>query len=620
MRLHKIVTAALLAMIAMSGRAAEKMDVKLHGYIGGRIDGCIQNRVKGQNADELTGVFREQKESRTLWASEFWGKWVQGAIASYQYNHDPELYAKIQTSVNQIVSYQTPRGFIGDYVKDIETTGWDVWGRKYTLLGLIKWHRVSGDKKALKAACRLLDYTISQIGPGKKAIYECGYYRGMPPMSILEPVMYLYNDTKNQRYLDFAKYIADADGSAYGPQLIKKCDVPVSQRFPLSPKDGWWSFENGQKGYEMMSCYVGFLELYKVTGNKLHFLAARKAYEHVRAEEINITGGACSLECFYEGKRHQTHPAVHTMETCVTFTWMQYAERLLEMTGESLYADDIELTMYNALMASMKADNCQIVKYVPLEGFRREGENQCDIIMNCCNANAPRAFAMIPRVAYRTPSKSRVDVNLYIPSEATLQLGGQRLVLQQETSYPQDGDVVIKVNPAKACKGTIALRIPAWSKTSSVKVNGEEVKDVKPGTYCTIDRQWKAGDQITLHLDMTAHLLQLNRFVAIKRGPVVLCRDTRFNDGFVDECVTVPNKGGVVALTPEKPQDGMWMAFSCKMVRGTYNDAAVDTRQIHLCDFASAGSQWNEMERYRVWLPRIVDGRIDRGQEAVGYW
>lgn len=600
---------------------AEVKGVKLHGYIGSRIDGCIEKRVKGQNADELTIVFSQQKETRTNWASEFWGKWVQGAIASYQYNHDPELYAKIETSVNQMISYQTPRGFLGDYVPEIETKGWDIWGRKYTLLGLIKWYRVSGDKKALKAACRLLDYTLTQVGPDKKPIYQCGYYRGMPPMSILEPVVFLYNETKDPRYLDFARYIAEADDSEGGPHLVQKCDVPVSQRFPLGPKDNWWSFENGQKGYEMMSCYVGLLELYKVTGHQAYFEAAKKAYQHVKQEEVNITGGACSLECFYQGKKRQTHPAAHTMETCVTFTWMQYAERLLEMTGDSQYADDIEQTMYNALMASMKEDNSQIVKYVPLEGFRREGENQCDVIMNCCNANAPRAFAMIPRVAYRTPSDRRIDVNLYIPGEAHLKQGKQAIRLTQETNYPIDDLITLKVNPAKTYDGIIALRIPSWSKTTTVTINGQTLQQpIQAGTYYTIDRQWKPGDVITLQLDMTAHLKHLNQYVAIQRGPVVLCRDTRFNDGFVDECVTVPNKGDIVTLTPIQPLDGMWMAFTCTMVRGTYNDAAVDARKIHLCDFASAGSRWDESERYRVWLPRIVDGRIDRGQEASGYW
>ena len=85
----------------------------------------------------------------------------------------------------------------------------------------------------------------------------------------------------------------------------------------------------------------------------------------------------------------------------MTFTWMQICDRMLGLTGNSLYADQIEKAMYNALLASLKADASQIAKYSPLEGWRHEGEEQCGMHINCCNANGPRAFAMIPQFAYQ---------------------------------------------------------------------------------------------------------------------------------------------------------------------------------------------------------------------------
>ncbi|MBQ6192485.1 MAG: glycoside hydrolase family 127 protein [Bacteroidaceae bacterium] len=597
-------TAFSAAFPAGGGAFSGVADVKLHGYVGRRIDQCIEQRVMGQNADELIAPFRAQQETQGRWASEFWGKWVQGAMSAYRYNRDPALLAKIRDAQQKLRACQLPGGFIGDYTPEKETTGWDIWGRKYTLLGLVKWYRLTGDKAALKAACRLLDYTLTQVGPHGKPIYECGYYKGMPPMSILEPVVFMYQETKNERYLDFAKYIAEASESPNGPQLIRKADVPVAFRFPLQPGDTWWSIENGQKGYEMMSCYVGLLELYKMTGETAYMQAAEKTWQHIVEEEINVAGGACSLECWYEGRKLQTHPALHTMETCVTFTWMQFCERLLEMTGNPKYADQIELTMYNALMAAMKWDGSQIVKYVPLEGFRREGEHQCDVRINCCNANGPRAFAMIPRVAYRTPSVARLDINLFIPSEATIKLGKRNIVLRQETSYPEEGVVSIRVNPDKPVQADIALRIPAWSKHTDVAVNGEKI-EAKSGTYCVISREWKAGDEIRLTLDMTARMVTQDHQAAIVRGPVVLARDTRFRDGFVDECMILPNKDGVVELTRVQSPEKMWMAFTMPVVHGYYYDQAQDRAVVHLCDFASAGNTWDESERYRTWIPLL---------------
>ncbi|MBP3375011.1 MAG: glycoside hydrolase family 127 protein [Bacteroidaceae bacterium] len=622
MKRHFLSVLACIGILnAFAAQGNGVKEVKLAGYIGGRIDGCIEKRVLGQSVDELVEPFKAQDETKGRWASEFWGKWIQGAVASYEYNHDPALLEKIKEGERKLIATQLDDGYIGDYDKEHQLHGWDVWGRKYTLLGLVKCYRLTGHKEALEAACKLLDYTISQIGPDSSTpIYKTGYYRGMPPLSILEPVTYLYDETGKPAYLQFAKLIAEQMNSPEGPMLIDKADTPVSQRFVLKPGDSWWSFDNGQKGYEMMSCYIGLLEMYRLTGNSQYLQVALTTWNHILREEINITGGACSLECWYGGHGKQTHPASHTMETCVTFTWMQFCERLLQITGDTKYVDQIERTMYNALMASMKHDNSQIVKYVPLEGFRREGEHQCDVHINCCNANAPRAFAMIPRVTYRVPNRDRIDVNLYMPSQAILQIGKRTFTLTQQTGYPASNEVKITVTPDKTTQANIALRIPGWTPNAIVKVNRETMKGVASGEYYVINRQWNAGDEITLTMEMPAHLVSLNQSVAIERGPIVYARDSRFNDGFVDEVVTIPNKDGIIQMKTEENGKDMWITVSVPMVRGTYNDASTDTRHIRLCDFASAGSTWDERIRYRVWLPKLYTPDNPKSGQFQGYW
>lgn len=608
-----VLSVAVPFCIALYGKEknmkAEVVNTRLYGFVGERVDDCIRHRIMDQPLDDLIAPFKYQDEEQGRWASEFWGKWVQGAMASFQYNGDPLLYSKIREAQLKLMECQLPNGYIGDYPSEKETTGWDVWGRKYTLLGLIKWYRISGDKQALKAARRLLDYTLSQIGPGKKSIFQCGFYRGMPPASILEPVMFLYNETHDERYLDFAKYIVRHGEEDGGPQLLAKADVPVAQRFPLSPGQNWWSWENGQKGYEMMSCYIGMLELYKVTGQTELLDAACKAWQHILEEEINITGGACSKECWFNGKALQTHPASHTMETCVTFTWMQFCERLYELTGESKYADQFELTAYNALMASMKNDGTQIVKYVPLEGYRREGEHQCDVPMNCCNANGTRAFAMIPRFIYTMRNSERIDVNLYIPSETTVRVGKNVLVLKQETLYPQSGEVDLVIQDIQGKQDTIAcqiaLRVPQWSEKTKIEVNGVLEMHAKPGLYCVLTRSWKKGDRIRISLDMLPHLHRQQHMLAVTRGPIVMARDSRFSEGFVDEVISLVESDERVSLSPIDAPENVWIAFKLSVRTGTYQDSLEDNKEIILCDFASAGNTWDERNRYKVWLPEL---------------
>ena len=589
---------------------AQVQSVSLTGYIGQRIDDCIKYRVKTQNVNEIVSPFLKQDEVREMWGSEFWGKWVQGAMSSYRYNHDAQLFDMIKTSAEGMKVAQLSNGYIGNYDEQHQLKGWDVWGRKYTTLGLLKWYQLSGDKSSLDAAKKLIDYTMSQVGPGKHHIYECGYYKGMPPASILEPVMLLYKATLEPRYLEFAQFIVSDCEQEGGPQLLAKADVPVWNRFPIQNEKEWWSAKNGQKAYEMMSCYVGLLELYKVVKDERYLEIVKTVTRHIMDEEINICGSGAANECWYGGKERQTRPAYHSMETCVTFTWMQLNERLLQITNDPIYADNIETTIYNALMASMKADGSQIAKYTPLEGFRVEGERQCGLNINCCNANGPRAFAMIPRFAYMTRGVDSIDVNFYAPSEAQIQLDKQTVHLQMVTDYPVSDRIEITVNTEKEATFMLSLRIPAWSEANEVAVNGEKISGVHSGSYCRLNRTWKNGDKVTLKLDLRTRIHHLNHMQALTRGPITLARDTRFKDGWIDECCVIPQKDGYVELTPITAPTGMWMAFKITAMAGTDTEIYKPI-DIHFCDFASAGNQWTRKESYKVWLNPTLNVQLE---------
>ena len=415
----------------------------------------------------------------------------------------------------------------------------------------------------------------------------------------------------NKKYLDFAKFIVLDWEQNGGPELITKADVPVGQRFPVKGLTEWWTRDNGQKAYEMMSCYVGLLELYKVTHNENYLKTVETVVRHIMDEEINICGSGAAFECWYGGNKRQTRPAYHSMETCVTFTWMQLNERLLQITGDPLYADNIENTAYNALLAAMKDDASQIAKYTPLEGFRHQGGNQCGLNINCCNANAPRAFAMIPRVAYMTRGSDSIEINLYSSSTAQIQLGTNNVELQMTTDYPVTDNIEITINPQNVAKFNLCLRIPAWSQETSLAINGEKVQDVTAGSYCTLNRTWQKGDKLTLHLDLRARLYELNGMQALKRGPITLARDSRFQDGFVDETAMIQTNNGFVDVQPVSTPKGMWMAFTAPMVMGTDQENFGAPRLVHFCDFASAGNSWDQLQRYRVWLTKTIDPTIE---------
>jgi DUF1680 family protein len=582
--------------------------VKLEGYLGNRVDQCIARRIKELDFDQFVEPFRHRNETR-LWQGEFFGKLMLAAIASYEYNRDPEMLIKINEAFKGLIATQSPDGYIGNYADSSRLMQWDVWCRKYTLLSLLSYNELTGDRAALKAAVRLADYTLSQFGAGKANIAKTGNYHGMPSSSILEPMVYMFKKTGDKKYLDFAMYIVKQWETPEGPNLISKAleNVPVSERFPF-PKS-WWSYDNGQKAYEMMSCYDGLLELYKITGRDDYLKAVEASVKNIIESEINIAGSGSAFECWYHGSQRQTEPTYHMMETCVTFTWMKLCNNLLRVTGNPLYADQIEKTAYNALPASMKYDGAQIVKYSPLEGTRSEGEKQCGMNINCCNANGPRGFMLLPQFTVMKSTRG-FSVNLYCKSTATIALNQKNNVsIEQVTDYPADESISISIDPDRQEQFTVSLRIPEWSKRNEILVNGTPAGEIVPGTYKEITREWKKGDKISLKFDLTAHLITMNGYQAIVRGPVVMARDARFADRDVDEAAVVASKAGVVELKPVQNKPGsIWMAFTAPVVLGTNLEGEFRVpRQVHFCDFASAGNTWEDDSRYRVWIKQTLN-------------
>ena len=80
-----------------------------------------------------------------------------------------------------------------------------------------------------------------------------------------------------------------------------------------------------------------------------------------------------------------------------------------------------------------------------------------------------------------------------------------------------------------------------------MSVNGEAIENIKSGKYLTISRTWVKNDLISIEFDMRGKLHQRNNYQAITRGPLVLARDSRFGDGFVDELLLVHAGNGAEA-------------------------------------------------------------------------
>ena len=126
--------------------------VQWTGPIGEAIQTSIDGRIRNADLSMLLSPFQSRPEAG-LWQCEFWGKWFTSAALAYRYQPTPELRTVLDRAVEGLLATQTPDGYIGTYKRSAELTGWDVWGRKYVLLGLLAYYDLTGDRKALDAAC-----------------------------------------------------------------------------------------------------------------------------------------------------------------------------------------------------------------------------------------------------------------------------------------------------------------------------------------------------------------------------------------------------------------------------------------------------------------------------------
>lgn len=579
-------------------------------FIGTKLDLSYNNRILAQNVNNLIEPFRHRTETH-LWQTEFWGKWFTSAVLAYRYHPTPELKKVLQSAVSELIATQTPNGYIGNYTKENRLEQWDIWGMKYCMLGLLDYYDLTGDKKSLDATVKLADYLIKAINDKDGIIVNKGNYRGMAASSVLGAILLLYTKTNNKKYLEFGEKIVTQWETPEGPQLISKSNENVSKRFP-KPKN-WYSWEQGQKAYEMMSCYEGLLELYRITGKEEYKKAVEETWDNIRDTEINIAGSGASVEMWFGGKELQTAPVEHFQETCVTVTWIRLSQDLFRLTGGAKYADAIEQSYYNALMGALSADGAEWAKYTPLNGQRLPGSGQCGMKLNCCVANGPRGQFTLPFITVMS-MKDGVSSNFFVEGSYQLKTpSGKKIVVSQKTDYPVSGNVEFKLNMDAPEEMTVRIRIPSWSNETKLKINDDEIKNIKSGEYAEIKKTWSAKDTISLNLDMRGRLETEgtdHKYAAIVRGPIVLARDTQLPNTNLGRVITpIKDANGYIQLTsPDAKKGNTWMEYVASFLPESYTEEGPSPIQVSLCDYASAGNG-KEPSTFQVWMPQLYDPR-----------
>lgn len=561
--------------------------VSLRGRLGKALEKSVNHRLKKVNYDHLVAPFRDRNERDGRWRCEFWGKIVRSAIRSWHAVPDPGLEQLIRKTVHDLCATQTPDGCISSYPAELQTKDWDIWGRKYALLGLCRYYReIERSEEVRHAVARCLDHLMTQVGPEAQRIVDCGHHTGLAASSLLGAVVAAARVTGEKRFLDYAKWIAAQGGSTEG-------DIFALARRGTAPAE----LGNG-KAYEMTSCFEGLLELYRETGDPEQLDAVMKYFRAVRDRELFITGagGLKDMwgEFWYEGRRNQTRSDAGSLgETCVTTTCIRFFGQILRLTGELSAADEMERALYNGILGAMVPDGSWWLHAnpTPLAGSsfkKRAGDQIPGYGEDCCVAQGPEALATAACYAVMRTEEGPA-VLFYEPCEAKIPLAdGSEAALSITGNYPDGATAAVTVSLPTPKRFRLKLRVPAWSTRTRIRVAGEEIP-AQPGTFAEIDRLWTTGDRVELEFDLRFRAVPApdgGALLAAMRGPVLFARDSRL--GELDTPVS-PEEIENAQEIPAEPE----FARLCRLPDGS-----------KLCDYASAGNRFTPENTLRVWLPK----------------
>jgi uncharacterized protein len=602
MHRRQIVTAALtlaFTRIAMPALAATPVFERptgatfaFRGPMGERIDRNVHNWLLwAPDANpSMLRIFRDRDNQppRDLlpWSGEFAGKYLISAVQAVRMTKDRALKARTSRFVAELIATQRADGYLGPFPKAENMVGpgrWDLWGQYHVMLGLLLWHEDTGDKAAVAACRKCADHFCNTFLDTGKRVVQAGSEEMNESSSHVFTL--LYERTREPRYLRMAH------------EIERDWETPPSGDYVRESVAGKPYWQTPKPRWEGLHSVQAISELYFITGDEKYRKAFEQIWWTICEGDRHNTGG------FSSGEQATGNPYNQgAIETCCTIAWMCITVDMLRMTGDARVADELELSTWNGVLGAQHPSGRWWTYNTPMDGERKASAH--DIVfqarpgspeLNCCSVNAPRGLGMLSEWAVMNASDG-LALNYYGPSTFTVRLaGGNRVTLDQDTRFPADGKVRITVRPSRPGRFTLRLRIPGWSRKTTVTVAGKAMPDPQPATYLVIEREWHDGDAIDLQLDMTPRLWVGEKELAGKAslyvGPLLLAYDARFD---VYTHSALPDIDLGAAPVPVTPADG---AGPLPIV--LYRFPVEAGKTITLCDFASAGAAGNP---YVSWL------------------
>ena len=517
------------AVTIENGFWAQRREVNVNKSIPS-MEKLLEANGRMDNFRRLTGKSTAAQRGPVYSDSDVY-KWTEAAGFALQSSNRPELRAAVEKISSEVMAAQQADGYLNTYYvgehasqrmePKVQQWGHELYNMGHFLQGATAYYRATGDRTLLDTGIRFVNsFLLPTFGPGpdKKPLFS-----GHPEMELA--LVELFRMTGDKRHLELAGYLLAGDSRIHvqpGDYVYHFCGTPFTSRTHLE----------GHAVRAMYAC-CGATDYYLETGDPAYRKTLDVLWNDLVNSQMYVTGGVGARsdgEAF--GDPYELPNARAYGESCAAIGNMMWNWRMLAATGECKFADVMERALYNGINSGMSLDGTLYCYRNPL-AFDPSGG---DKIRNdwydttCCPPNLERTFASLPGYFYSTSGEG-LYLHFFDNSELDWHLeNGVGLKVRQKTNYPWDGSAEITVTPAEPSEFTFFIRIPGWTDTAQVAVNGKPVSGATPGQYLAIRRRWSGGDVIRVQFNMQPQLLEANAQVienngrvAVQRGPLVYC-------------------------------------------------------------------------------------------------
>jgi uncharacterized protein len=491
-------------------------------------------------------------------------KIIEGASFSLQVHPDPVLENYVDSLITLIANAQEPDGYLYttrtiDPAHPHPWSGTERWINESVLSHELynsghlfeaasAHYLATGKRNFLDVALKNANLLCEVFGPGKRS--------DAPGHEIVEMgLVRLYRITGEKKYLDLAKFFIDCRGAARNPDKAYSQDhIPVIE-------------QNEAVGHAVRAGYLysGIADVAALTGNIEYTNAIDRIWENMVSKKLYLTGG---IGAVHDGERFGNNYELPNLtaynETCAAIANVYWNYRMFLLHGDSKYIDVMERSLYNNVASGVSLDGRLFFYPNPLESDSKFKFNvgslgrQAWFDCSCCPTNVCRFMSSIAGYIY-AHGQNNLYVNLFIGSKTQIEMsGGKQVTVTQETRYPWDGNVTIRIDPAEKSAFNLCVRVPGWvlgrpvpgdlytyrsaiPAKFTIGVNGKKVNYEMKNGYAVINRAWEKGDIIEYSLPMEIHQVVANpqvkddmNKIALERGPLVYCVEGTDNHSLND--------------------------------------------------------------------------------------